>query len=99
MRRLLSEPEVARRLGEQGRERVREQYLGLRHLIQYAELLTALDADRTARDERPLGAVAEHPRRMHHSEAEMASVTREDEPDNAHSTRSHARGPRDDLSR
>jgi trehalose synthase len=56
VRRLLSEPEVARRLGEQGRERVREQYLGLRHLIQYAELLTALDADRTARDERPLGA-------------------------------------------
>jgi len=39
VRRLLSEPEFARRLGERGRERVREQYLGLRHLIQYAELL------------------------------------------------------------
>ena len=99
VRRLLSEPEFAHRLGERGRERVREQYLGIRHLVQYAELLAALDADRTPLDERPLGAVAEHPRHMHHSEAEMASVTREDEPDNAHSTRSHARGPGGDLGR
>ena len=48
LRRLLSEPEFARRLGERGRERVREQYLGLRHLIQYAELLTALGAEHGA---------------------------------------------------
>jgi trehalose synthase len=46
VRHLLAEPSLARRLGEQARERVRERYLGVRHLIQYAELLLTLDADR-----------------------------------------------------
>ena len=45
LRRLLTEPALARRLGTQARERVRERYLGIRHLRQYAELLLALDAD------------------------------------------------------
>jgi trehalose synthase len=45
VRRLLAEPSLARRLGEQARERVRERYLGVRHLIQYADLLLTLDAD------------------------------------------------------
>ena len=39
VRRLLTEPEIARRLGANARERVRERFLTLRHLKQYAELL------------------------------------------------------------
>jgi trehalose synthase len=99
VRRLLSEPEFARRLGERGRERVRAQYLGIRHLIQYAKLLMSLDADRAALDERPAGAVAEHPLPIHLSEAEMASGTQEDETDDAHSARSTTRGRGNNVSR
>lgn len=39
---LLSDPELAARLGEAGRRRVRERYLGTRHLIQYVELLSRM---------------------------------------------------------
>jgi trehalose synthase len=46
VRSLLTDPGLARQLGERARERVREHYLGIRHLIQYAELLMALEADR-----------------------------------------------------
>ncbi|MFP5334034.1 MAG: glycosyltransferase [Actinomycetes bacterium] len=42
LRRLLGDPELAHRLGEAGRERVRDQLLGDRHLIQYVELCGAL---------------------------------------------------------
>ena len=46
LRRLLTDPPFAERLGKNARERVREHYLGVRHLIQYAELLLTLDANR-----------------------------------------------------
>lgn len=36
---LLSDAELAQRMGEAARERVRQRYLGTRHLIQYVELL------------------------------------------------------------
>ena len=39
----LEDPERARRLGEAARERVREHFLGVRHLLQYAELFERLD--------------------------------------------------------
>ena len=39
LRDLLSNPAKAGRLGAAARERVREEFLGLRHLSQYAELL------------------------------------------------------------
>jgi len=42
--RLLEEPEWATRLGNAARERVRRDFLGVRHLIQYADLLRELDA-------------------------------------------------------
>jgi trehalose synthase len=44
LQRLLDDPASARRLGEAARERVRSHYLGLRQLIQHAELLERLDA-------------------------------------------------------
>lgn len=49
LRRQLTEPELARRLGKQARERVRERYLGLRHLVQYADLLLSLETDGRSR--------------------------------------------------
>ncbi|MDJ0867111.1 MAG: glycosyltransferase [Myxococcota bacterium] len=39
---LLRDPERAARLGESARERVRERYLGVRHLLAYAELFERL---------------------------------------------------------
>jgi trehalose synthase len=48
---LLEDPERARKLGEGARERVRDRFLGTRHLIQYLELLGELmRATRAARD-------------------------------------------------
>ncbi len=41
--RVLSDAALAARLGAAARERVRERYLGLRHLVQYAKLLDRLD--------------------------------------------------------
>ncbi len=43
LHRLLSDRPFAERLGEKARERVRVEYLGLRHVTQYAELLLRLD--------------------------------------------------------
>jgi trehalose synthase len=40
--RLLADPDVAERLGQNAKERVRTDYLGIRHLLQYAELLERL---------------------------------------------------------
>ena len=40
---LLSDLELARRLGEAGRDRVREHFLGVRHLLKYARLIERLD--------------------------------------------------------
>ena len=40
--RVLEDPELAARLGEQARERVREMFLGDRHLIQYVQLFAEL---------------------------------------------------------
>jgi trehalose synthase len=36
---LLNDPKLCLKLGENARERVREHYLGIRHLLQYAELI------------------------------------------------------------
>jgi trehalose synthase len=41
---LFDDREHARRMGEAAHERVREQFLAVRHLLQYASLLTGLDA-------------------------------------------------------
>jgi trehalose synthase len=40
---VLKDPQRARSLGEAGRERVREHFLGVRHLLQYARLIEELD--------------------------------------------------------
>jgi trehalose synthase len=40
---VLDDPQRARRLGEAGRERVREHFLGVRHLLKYARLIERLD--------------------------------------------------------
>jgi trehalose synthase len=39
LRHLLEHPDQARRMGEAARERVREEFLGVRHLLEYARLL------------------------------------------------------------
>jgi trehalose synthase len=39
---LLSDPELAAKMGAAGRERVREHYLGVRHLIEYVDLLSRM---------------------------------------------------------
>ncbi len=41
--RVLEEPALASRLGEAARERVREEFLGFRHLTEYARLIEAID--------------------------------------------------------
>jgi trehalose synthase len=43
VRRLLTNRAEAKRLGDAGHRRVREQYLGVRHLMQYVDLLERLD--------------------------------------------------------
>ncbi|MCH8345448.1 MAG: glycosyltransferase [Chloroflexi bacterium] len=43
VRRLLEDRAYAEELGQNARQRVREQYLGIRHLSQYAELLKRVD--------------------------------------------------------
>ena len=43
LRGLLEEPPRARKLGEAARERVRDHFLGIRHLLEYAALIAALD--------------------------------------------------------
>jgi trehalose synthase len=43
VREVLEDPVEAARIGDAGRERVREQFLGVRHLLQYAELLEKID--------------------------------------------------------
>jgi len=48
LRRLLDAPEWAARLGAAARERVRKEFLGVRHLTQYADLLRQLDEQRDA---------------------------------------------------
>jgi trehalose synthase len=40
---VLNDPQRARRLGEAGHERVREHFLGVRHLLKYARLIEQLD--------------------------------------------------------
>jgi trehalose synthase len=42
--RVLEDPSLAAQLGRNAHQRVREQYLVIRHLVQYAELLTRIDA-------------------------------------------------------
>ncbi len=42
-RRLLEDRAYAEELGQNAHQRVREQYLGIRHLSQYAELLQRID--------------------------------------------------------
>jgi trehalose synthase len=44
IQRLLGDPKAAARLGEAARERVRRDFLGLRQLMQHAELLEHIDA-------------------------------------------------------
>jgi trehalose synthase len=42
LRRVLLDPELARRLGESAAARVQDQFLGDRHLIQYIDLFSRL---------------------------------------------------------
>ena len=42
LQRLLDDPRLGERLGAQGHERVRNKFLGDRHLIQYVEMFAAL---------------------------------------------------------
>jgi trehalose synthase len=44
LRELLNDPQRAAAIGQAARERVREKFLGVRHLLQYHELLASLDA-------------------------------------------------------
>jgi trehalose synthase len=44
LNRLLASPEEARRIGQCARERVRERFLGVRHLLEYARLIEDLEA-------------------------------------------------------
>ena len=53
LRRLLGDPALGQRLGESAWERVCARYLGVRHLIQYAELLAQLDEERGRRRDEP----------------------------------------------
>ena len=53
LRRIFGSPALARRLGEAARERVRERFLGLDHLVRYAELIEELLGLRRRRRPRP----------------------------------------------
>jgi trehalose synthase len=44
LRRLLEDPEAARRMGKAARARVKAEFLGVRHLLEYAKLISSLDA-------------------------------------------------------
>ena len=44
--RVLGDPALAARLGANARRRTEEEYLGVRHLVQYSELLMRIEADR-----------------------------------------------------
>jgi trehalose synthase len=46
LRRILEDPELAARLGTNARKRVRDEFLGVRHLAQYGELLERVDRKR-----------------------------------------------------
>jgi trehalose synthase len=46
LRRLLEDRPYAARLGDAARERVRERFLGVRHLLEYARLIERLDQER-----------------------------------------------------
>ncbi|MGH2562042.1 MAG: glycosyltransferase [Thermomicrobiales bacterium] len=46
VRRLLADPDFASTLGIQGKERVRQEFLGIRHLMQYAALLDRIESAR-----------------------------------------------------
>jgi trehalose synthase len=43
LRTLLTHPEQMRQLGEAARDRVREHFLGIDHLLRYAQLIQRLD--------------------------------------------------------
>lgn len=43
--RLMDDPDYARQLGQNARQRVTEKYLGIRHLLEYEQLLARLDAE------------------------------------------------------
>jgi hypothetical protein len=43
---VLEDPILAARLGANARQRVADTYLGVRHLVQYAELLERIEGDR-----------------------------------------------------
>jgi trehalose synthase len=45
---LLADPERARLMGERARKRVRDHFLGVRHLLEYARLIDDLEAGETA---------------------------------------------------
>src|SRR5918992_2142381 len=49
---LVQDPERARNMGEQAKERVRAEFLGPRHLIQYVDLLASLNASSSTRKAR-----------------------------------------------
>jgi trehalose synthase len=49
LRRLIDDPELSRRLGNRARETVREEFLPVRHLLKYADLLARLDLQLAAR--------------------------------------------------
>jgi trehalose synthase len=42
VQRVLDDPELATRLGDAARERIRDQFLGDRHLVQYGRLIEEL---------------------------------------------------------
>ena len=44
LRKLLENPKLAKKLGDAAKERVRERFLGLRHLLQYGDVIERLDS-------------------------------------------------------
>jgi trehalose synthase len=55
LRRLLTDRPLAERLGANAKVQVREHYLGVRHLLQYADLLARLDDERSRQKSLPAG--------------------------------------------